>query len=100
MEQATCKKCGGEMRLWLERSGFKSFACGSRGLGLARDRETISAYVTPRIMRVERVVGSFGRISAPTAERAVEQGRLAARGSGRARSGSSSRSPLDKGANA
>ena len=30
MEQAmTCKKCGGEMRLWLERSGFKSFACRS-----------------------------------------------------------------------
>jgi hypothetical protein len=25
----TCKKCGGEMRLWLERSGFKSFACRS-----------------------------------------------------------------------
>jgi hypothetical protein len=25
----TCKKCGGEMRLWLERPGFKSFACPS-----------------------------------------------------------------------
>jgi ssDNA-binding Zn-finger/Zn-ribbon topoisomerase 1 len=25
----TCKKCGGEMRLWLLRPGFKSFACAS-----------------------------------------------------------------------
>jgi predicted RNA-binding Zn-ribbon protein involved in translation (DUF1610 family) len=25
----TCKKCGDEMRLWLERPGFKSFACPS-----------------------------------------------------------------------
>jgi hypothetical protein len=25
----TCKKCGGEMRLWLERPGFKSFACAT-----------------------------------------------------------------------
>jgi hypothetical protein len=23
----TCKRCGGEMRLWLLRAGFKSFAC-------------------------------------------------------------------------
>jgi ssDNA-binding Zn-finger/Zn-ribbon topoisomerase 1 len=24
-----CKKCGAEMRLWLERPGFKSHACPS-----------------------------------------------------------------------
>jgi RNase P subunit RPR2 len=25
----TCKKCGGEMRLWLLRPEFKSFVCSS-----------------------------------------------------------------------
>lgn len=25
----TCKKCGGEMRLWLARPSFKSLACPS-----------------------------------------------------------------------
>jgi hypothetical protein len=24
-----CKKCGNEMQLWLQRPGFKSFACPS-----------------------------------------------------------------------
>ena len=28
-QEMTCKKCGGDMRLWLERSAFKSFACAT-----------------------------------------------------------------------
>ena len=34
----TCKKCGAEMRLWLERPGFRSFACPScKFVAIARE---------------------------------------------------------------